>query len=200
MQPLRRPAAVSAVTTAAVALAGLTIASWLLHLEFSRYLEQAGVHGRIVGVSAETLSRIGETGKALALIGAGATLSFGVPRWRARARVTAVIAMAGTAAAHGLAAVYDGFALLVGFFIAALASAVNALTGARGLQGAGPLSVGLAAVVVDGVSLVLALVSIALLSSRSARAYLATEPDGKSFSTAASGPGLRAPSVDRERP
>jgi hypothetical protein len=200
VQRLRRPAAVNAVTTVAVALAGLTIASWLLHLEFSRYLEHAGVHGRIVGVSAKTLSRIGETGKALALLGAAATLSFGVPGWRARARVTAVIAMAGTAAAHGLAAVYDGFALLVGFFIAALASAVNALTGARGLPGAGPLSVGLAAVVVDGVSLVLALISIALLLSRSARAYLATEPDGKSFSTAACGPGLRRPPADQERP
>jgi len=106
----------------------------------------------------------------------------------------------GTAAAHGLVAVYDGFALLVGFFIAAMASAANALTGERGLPGTGPLSVGLAAVVVDGVSLVLALISIALLSSRPARAYLASEPDGKSFSTAASGPGLRGPSVGRERP
>jgi hypothetical protein len=82
--------------------------------------------------------------------------------------------MAGTAAAHGLATVYDGFALLVGFFFAALASAANALTGARGLQGSGPLSVGLAAVVVDIVSFVLALIGVALLSGRSARAYCAT--------------------------
>lgn len=176
MQPSPRPPAVNAAAAIAVTLAALTVASWLLHWEFSRRFGQPGpgAHSRIEGVSVETLSRIGESGKALALVGAGAMLALRVRRCRQAARVAVAIGMAGAAAAHGLAALYDGASVVVGFLFAAFASAANALSGARGLQGAGTLDLGVVAVAVDVVSLALALTCVTLLLGRSTRAYLAS--------------------------
>lgn len=181
MQPARPPA-IKTVTVIAIALAVLTIASWSLHLEFSGRFGQLGLagHVRIEGVSAETLSRIGELGKALALVGAGAVLVLRVRGGRGRARVAVVIGMAGAAAAYGLAALYEGVFLLVGFLFAALASVANALTGTRGLPGSGQLSVGLAAVTVDVVSLVLALTCVVLVCGRSAVHASHRDGDGPS--------------------
>ena len=177
MQPARPPA-IKTLTVIAIALAGLTIASWLLHLQFSGRFGHLGLagHVRIEGVSAETFSRIGELGKALALVGAGAVLILRLGGGRGRARVAVVIAMAGAAAAYGLAALYESVFLLVGFLFAALASVANALNGKSGLPGSGQLGVGLAAVTVDVVSLVLALTCVALVCGRSA--VPTTHPDG----------------------
>jgi hypothetical protein len=176
VQPLPRPPAVNAAVAVAAVLALLTVVSWVLHWEFSRRFGQPGPgsHSRIEGVSVATLNRIGESGKALALLGAGAVLVLRVRRCRYAARVAVVIGMAGAAAAHGLAALYDGASVVLGFLFAALASAANALSGGRGLPGGGTLGIGVAAIATDLVSLALALTCVALLLGPSARRYLAS--------------------------
>ncbi len=176
MQPLPRPPAVNAAVNAAVALAILTVASWLLHWEFMRRFGQPGpgTHSRIEGVSVATLTRIGESGKALALVGVGAMLIIRVRRCRYGARVAVAIGMAGAAAAHGLAALCDGACVMLGFLFAAFASVANALSGGRGLPGGGTLDIGVAAVATDLVSLALAMTCVALLFAASARAHLAS--------------------------